>query len=172
MLDMDFAIKFLSPIFSDDPDKDQVRFFQEARMLFELKHESIINVYDVGILKNKPYIRMEYFDGEDLNTVLKKYGVFTLDTATDIILSVCEAMEYAHTKVVHRDLKPSNIMISRPKKCRIIDFGLGIFKENQIYSRLTLVGKGVASGLYTAPELLVDPKIIDKRSDIYSIGAI
>jgi len=172
LIDMDFAIKFFSPLFPVEPEKDRIRFFQEAKILFELNHENIISVYDIGILNNKPYIRMEYFDGKNLNEVLKNHGALRINKASILIHNIVEAMIYAHKKVVHRDLKPSNIMVSKPNKFRIIDFGLSIYREKQLYSRLTSLGKGVAGGLYTAPELLQNPKLIDKRSDIYSIGAI
>lgn len=172
LLDMDFAIKFFSPLFPTEPEKDQIRFFQEAKILFELNHENIIRVYDVGILNNKPYIRMEYFNGTNLNDVLQNYGVLDGKKAATLIFNVSKAMEYAHERVVHRDLKPSNIMVAKPNRFKIIDFGLGIYREKQLYSRLTSFGKGVAGSLYTAPELIKNPKLIDKRSDIYSIGAI
>lgn len=172
LLDMDFAVKFFSPLFPVEPEKDQIRFFQEAKMLFELNHESIISVYDIGILQNKPYIRMEYFDGKNLNEVLKEFGRLSVTKANLLIYNISKAILYAHKKVVHRDLKPSNIMVAKPNRFKIIDFGLGIYREKQLCSRLTSVGNGVAGGLYTAPELLSNPKLVDKRSDIYSIGAI
>lgn len=172
LLDMDFAIKFFEPVFPIDSDKDIIRFYQEARILFELNHENIISVYDIGSLNNKPYIRMEYFDGINLNQVLQKYGTLTIPKCTILIINISKAMEYAHQKVVHRDLKPSNIMVAVPNKFRVIDFGLGIYREKQLYSRLTSLDKGVGGSLFTAPELHNDPLLIDKRSDIYSLGAI
>lgn len=172
LLDMDFAIKFFNPVFPINPDRDIVRFFQEARMLFELNHENIISVYDIGSLRGKPYIRMEYFEGKNLNEVLTEYGTLPIGKCTTLISNISKALLYAHKKVVHRDLKPSNIMVAYPNKFRVIDFGLGIYKEKQLYSRLSSVENGISGSLYTAPELIENPKLIDKRSDIYSVGAI
>jgi len=87
--------------------------------------------------------------------------------------NIVEAVSYAHEKgIIHRDLKPSNIMAMKPSQFRIIDFGLGIFIENELHSRLTKTGSQTISGYYNAPELVSNPKLIDVRSDIYSIGAI
>lgn len=172
LLDMDFAVKFFNPVFPINIDKDIIRFYQEAKILFELNHQNIISVYDVGVLNNKPYIRMEYFKGKDLNKVLKDYGILTIPKCTKLILNISHAMAYAHKKVIHRDLKPSNIMVNYPNQFRILDFGLSIYREKQLYSRLTSNSIGISGDLYTAPELHDNPKLIDKRSDIYSVGAI
>jgi serine/threonine protein kinase len=173
LLDMPFAFKFYSPIFSNDGERNLERFFKEAKILFKLLHPSIIQIYDVGLMNGKPYIRMEYFEGKNLNEVLKDRGRFPLDKAINIMKEVSNAIEYAHSiGVVHRDIRPSNIMIARPQQVRIIDFGLGILIENEITSRLTKTGQHIAGGHYTAPELLTNPKLIDPRTDIYSIGAV
>jgi serine/threonine-protein kinase len=88
--------------------------------------------------------------------------------------NIVAGMQHAHEDVgiIHRDLKPSNIMAARPNQFRIIDFGMSIFIENELHSRLTKTGENAISGYYTAPELIENPKLIDKRSDIYSLGSI
>jgi len=119
---------------------------------------------------------MEYFDGLNLNQVLMRHGVLNPDTALTMMENIIDALRHAHEDIsggiIHRDLKPSNIMVARPNKFRIIDFGLGVFIENELYSRFTKTGENIVSGYYNAPELIKNPKLIDKRSDIYSIGAI
>ena len=117
---------------------------------------------------------VEYFEGLNLNQVLTKSGTLNPDKVLIMIESLVEALIHAHEEVgiIHRDLKPSNIMVAQTNRFRIIDFGLGVFIENDLYSRITKTGENVISGYYNAPELIKDPKLIDKRSDIYSIGAI
>lgn len=74
---------------------------------------------------------------------------------------------------MHRDLKPSNNLVAYPKQCRVIDFGLGQYIEQKLESsRLTKTGQGVAGDHFTPPEMLSDPKLIDPRCDVYSIGAV
>lgn len=93
--------------------------------------------------------------------------------AIKMIAMVTEATKHAHSRnIVHRDLKPSNIMLKRPNECRVIDFGLGVYVEQYLTSRLTKAGESPAGGSYTARELIMDASLIDPRSDIYSIGAV
>lgn len=174
LLKLDFAVKIFAPAFYEGGEKELERFFQEARMLFKLNHPSIIKVYDAGLIGKRPFIRMEYFEGLNLNEILSKHGRLTPEKALVMIKSIVSGMNYAHEEagIIHRDLKPSNIMASTPNQFRIIDFGLGIFIENELHSRLTKTGEATISGYYNAPELVENPKLVDKRSDIYSLGAI
>lgn len=173
-LQIPFAVKIFAPAFYIGGEKEIERFFQEARMLFKLNHPNIIKIHDAGLLGKRPYIRMEYFKGLNLNQVLIKHGTLNLEKALTMIENIVLALKHAHEDagLIHRDLKPSNIMVARPNKFRIIDFGLGVFIENELYSRITKTGEQIISGLYNAPELIKNPKLLDKRSDIYSIGAI
>lgn len=174
ILKLPFAVKIFAPSFYEGNEKELERFFQEARILFKLDHPSIIKVYDAGLIGKRPFIRMEYFDGRNINQILEKYGPQKPEKAIDLIASLVAGMKYAHEEVgiIHRDLKPSNVMAAHPNKLRIIDFGLSIFIENDLHSRLTKTGETTISGYYNAPELVANPKLVDKRSDIYSIGAI
>ena len=174
LLKLPFAVKIFSPSFYKGGDKELERFFQEARMLFQLTHPNIIKVYDAGLIGNRPFIRMEYFQGKNLNQILNDYGVQSPLTTLILIMSIVDGLEFAHEQIgiIHRDLKPSNIMAAKPNQFRIIDFGMGIYIENDLHSRITKTGESAVNGLYNAPELVKDPKMIDKRSDIFSIGSI
>ncbi|MNI62902.1 Serine/threonine-protein kinase pkn5 [compost metagenome] len=89
------------------------------------------------------------------------------------MIELADALSHAHgIGIVHRDIRPSNIMIARPRQVRVIDFGLGIYLENELTSRLTRTGHNIAGGHFTAPELISNPKLIDPRTDIYSLGAV
>ncbi|RAV19464.1 serine/threonine protein kinase [Paenibacillus contaminans] len=174
LLDVDFAFKIFSPMFLSEDEGSLQRFFQEARILLDLNHPNIVKFYDLGILNNTPFIRMELIDGINLVQLLINKGIQSPIEALEIIEQVAKAISYAHHKgkVVHRDLKPSNIMINREGIVKVIDFGLGIFLEKDLQSRITKSNQKVAGGLYTAPELYENPKLRDERTDIYSIGAI
>jgi len=174
LLKIPFAVKIFAPAFYEGGEKELERFFQEARMLFQFNHPSIIKVYDAGLIGKRPFIRMEYFEGKNLNEILMEHGVLNADNALTMMEHLVSGMEHAHDKIgiIHRDLKPSNIMAAKPSQFRIIDFGMGIFIENELHSRLTKTGEATVSGYYNAPELVENPKLVDKKSDIYSLGAI
>lgn len=174
LIKMDFAIKILNPAFANGGEGNLERFFREARILFKLQHPNIIKVYDVGMMGNVPFIKMEYFEGKDLNKVLKEFGNLSSEKALVLIEEISKALSYAHNQVgiVHRDIRPSNIMVARPNQFRIIDFGLGVFLEKELVSRITRTGENIVGGHYTAPELIDNPSLLDPRSDIYSLGAV
>lgn len=174
LLKLPFAVKVFAPAFYEGGEKELERFFQEARMLFQFNHPSIIKVYDAGLIGKRPFIRMEYFGGKNLNEILIQHGTLTGNPALTMMEQLVSGMRHAHEDIgiIHRDLKPSNIMASKPNQFRIIDFGMGIFIENELHSRLTKTGEAAVSGYYNAPELVENPKLVDKRSDIYSLGAI
>ena len=174
LLDVPFAIKVLNPSPFSIGKNDTARFFKEAKILFSLNHPNIIRIYDVGMIDEKPYIKMEYFSGENLNNVLCRIGRLTPSKALELVKAVSSGLQYAFNSfhIVHRDLKPSNIMVAKPSIIKVIDFGLGVYLEDDLNSRLTKTGEIVASGVYSSPWLLKEPKMINPVCDIYSLGAI
>ena len=176
ILDIDFAIKFFDPLFASRKEqKDgEKRFFREAKILFELHSDNIVQVYDAGYLDGKPFIRMEYIDGYDMNELLETYSIVSFDDSLAVIIEILTGLEYAHKKgIIHRDLKPSNVMFSKKDKIfKIIDFGISTFMDVTGHTKITKTGERVAGGSYIDPQLQVNPKLRDVRSDIYSVGAI
>jgi serine/threonine protein kinase len=166
------AIKFFQPAFHAGGGSAIARFVQEASMLFDLSHKNIIAVRDVVIYKERPCIVMDFFDGITLSEALRRYGRMPYDKAVRMIASLTEGVQHAHEQqIVHRDLKPSNVLL-KPNELRIIDFGLGVYIESQLQSRLTRPGESPAGGHFTARELIADPTDRNPQSDIYSIGAL
>jgi len=173
LLGLDFAVKVFQPSFDDGNRADLDRFFREARILFSLNHPNIVRIHDAGIIAGRPFLRMEFFPGKNLNKFLEEHGPLPPAKARRFIEKVLDAMAHAHeAKVIHRDIKPSNVMLAPQEEVRVVDFGLGVFIENELVSRITRTGERAVGGHYTAPELLLEPRALHPSSDVYSIGAI
>jgi serine/threonine protein kinase len=173
LIPIDAAVKILEPAFGAANDVDVKRFFQEAEMLFRLNHDAIIRVFEVGMAWRRPYIVMEYFEGESLHSILLKNGRITADKAFEAVESIAHGLQHAHDNdIVHRDLKPSNVLAAPPSRFKIIDFGMGVYLERQLRKRITLPGHAPGANGYAAPELLNDPTLVDPRTDIFSLGML
>jgi serine/threonine protein kinase len=160
------ALKFLP----DEAARDQgllERFKNEVRIARRVSHPNVCRVYDVGDMEGHTFFTMEYVDGEDLASLLRRIGRLPEDKALDIARQLCAGLAAAHTKgVLHRDLKPANIMLDGRGQVVITDFGLaGVADQIQ--------GAEVRSGTpaYMAPEQLAG-KEVSTRSDIYSLGLV
>jgi serine/threonine-protein kinase len=160
------ALKFLP----DEAARDEgllERFKNEVRIARRVSHPNVCRVYDVGEVEGHTFFTMEYVDGEDLASLLRRIGRLPEDKALDIARQLCAGLAAAHTKgVLHRDLKPANIMLDGRGQVVITDFGLAGVVD-QIH------GAEVRSGTpaYMAPETLAG-KEVSTRSDIYSLGLV
>jgi hypothetical protein len=160
------ALKFLP----DDAARDQnllERFKNEVRIARRVSHPNVCRVYDVGEVEGHVFFTMEYVDGEDLASLLRRIGRLPEDKALDIARQLCAGLAAAHTKgVLHRDLKPANIMLDGRGQVVITDFGLAGVADQ-------IRGDEVRSGTpaYMAPEQLAG-KEVSTRSDIYSLGLV
>ena len=143
------------------------RFRNEVRTARRISHPNVCRVYDVGEVDGHTFFTMEYIDGEDLASLLRRIGRLPQDKALDIARQLCAGLSAAHVKgVLHRDMKPANIMLDGRGQVVITDFGLaGV--AGQIH------GAEVRSGTpaYMAPEQLAGEKV-SVRSDIYSLGVV
>ena len=160
------ALKFLP----DEAARDQgllERFKNEVRIARRVSHPNVCRVYDVGDVEGHTFFTMEYVDGEDLASLLRRIGRLPEDKALDIARQLCAGLAAAHAKgVLHRDLKPANIMLDGRGQVVVTDFGLaGVADQIQ--------GAEVRSGTpaYMAPEQLAG-KEVSTRSDIYSLGLV
>ncbi len=160
------ALKFLP----DEAARDQAlleRFKNEVRIARRVSHPNVCRVYDVGDVEGHTFFTMEYVDGEDLASLLRRIGRLPEDKALDIARQLCAGLAAAHAKgVLHRDLKPANIMLDGRGQVVVTDFGLAGVAD-QIH------GAEVRSGTpaYMAPEQLAG-KEVSTRSDIYSLGLV
>lgn len=174
LMDRYFAVKLQQPSpFIQSDDTLRPRFWREAKMLFDLDHPNIVKIYDACEINGIPCLRMEYIEGLTLTDLVSEHGCLNIKKAAVLAYKVADALAHAHSlNIIHRDLKPSNVMLRVPEVVKVLDFGIGAYIEHLLDSRLTPSGVKVAGGSYTAPELEANPKLLDPRVDIYSLGAL
>jgi serine/threonine protein phosphatase PrpC len=147
------------------------RFEREEAIGLSLDHPSVLKILPGPAHKSRPYIVMEFLEGQTLAEVLAALRPLPEKDAVGIASRVCEALEYLHAhNVIHRDLKPQNIMLCADGSVRLMDFGIAKAERAR---RLTWVGFSPTLGTpdYMAPEQ-VKGRRGDERTDIYSLGAI
>jgi serine/threonine protein kinase len=165
------AIKAVANDLIADPEF-KIRIQDEARRHQRLQHPNIVPVPDVFDAEGETCIVMKLIEGSSLATMLesrpnKRLGV---EEATRIVRDVLQALDYAHRNgIVHRDVKPSNILVDRAGWVWLFDFGIAIAMGEQ---RRTRTGLTVGTLLYMSPEQITNPRKIDHRSDVYSVGCL
>src|SRR6266540_3511750 len=160
------ALKFLPAKLASEPAWIE-RFYAEVRHARGVSHPNVCRVYDVGEIEGRHFLSMEYVDGEDLASLLRRIGRLPPDKAVEIARELCAGLAAAHDKgVLHRDLKPGNVMIDGRGRAKITDFGLAVGVEDD-------KGGGEVSGTpaYMAPEQL-SGKGASVQSDIYALGLV
>src|SRR5258705_2684479 len=177
------ALKVLPPEFLSQQDRRR-RFLQEARAASALTHPHILTVYEVGEDDGKPYIAMEYIEGETLRQKIKARALQLKDTL-DIAIQIAEGLGKAHEAgIIHRDLKPENLMIRRDGYAKILDFGLAKLiaqRERSLAAadsgQKTLLRVDTESGTllgtvnYMSTEQLLGQRF-DRRCDFFSFGVV
>ncbi|HET6893224.1 MAG TPA: serine/threonine-protein kinase, partial [Pyrinomonadaceae bacterium] len=176
------ALKVLPPEYLSQQDRRR-RFLQEARAASALNHPHILTVYEVGEDDGKPYIAMEYVEGETLRQKIKS-NTLKIKDVLEFAIQIAEGLAKAHEAgIIHRDLKPENLMISRDGYAKILDFGLAKLiaqRERALVAdseQKTLIRVETESGTligtvnYMAPEQLLGQRV-DRRCDIFSFGVV
>ena len=156
------ALKFLPEAVDRDPAR-LTQLHTEVRMARQVSHPNVCRVYDIGEFEGHTFLSMEYVDGEDLASVLRRIGRLPQDRALELARQICAGLAAAHDRgVVHRDLKPANIMLDGSGRIRITDFGLA-----------GAAGETLRAGTpaYMAPEQLAGGDVTP-RSDIYALGLV
>jgi hypothetical protein len=160
------ALKFLPRALAVETVQRE-RFLAEVRIARQVAHPNVCRVYDIAELDGQQFLSMEYIDGEDLASLLKRIGRLPPDKALDIARQICEGLAAAHDRgVLHRDLKPANVMLDGRGRVRITDFGLAVAAGA---SGLEADVSGTPA--YMAPEQLAG-KGASVRSDIYGLGLV
>jgi serine/threonine-protein kinase len=165
------ALKVPLPTLEADPAFFS-RFEREAEIGRKLDHPGVLKFIDVeGTTQSRPYLVMEYLEGQTLATMIQRAGMVPVDEALRIVSRVCDGLAYLHEHgIVHRDLKPQNIMLCNDGTQRIMDFGIA---KTEAARRITFGGFSPTLGTpdYMAPEQVKGQRG-DERTDVYSLGAI
>ncbi|HTU91874.1 MAG TPA: serine/threonine-protein kinase [Gemmataceae bacterium] len=180
-LDQIVAIKVLPPSKAKEATL-LGRFHREARLSLLLKHPNIVRAFQTGTAEGLHYIVMEYLEGETLEDVLARRGKLPPGEAVRLIHQALQGLQHIHSQgLVHRDLKPSNMMLvgSNPDSTlratlKLLDIGLGRTLFDETAGEADLTSEGVLLGTpdYMSPEQARDPRTIDVRADIYSLGCV
>jgi serine/threonine-protein kinase len=163
-LDQPVALKFLPGGAAHD-DSRLAQFHNELRVARQVSHKNVCRLYDLGEADGRRFLTMEYVDGEDLASLLRRIGRIPQDKALELARQLCAGVAAAHERgVLHRDLKPANVMIDGDGDIRITDFGIATAGGD---SHTAAVG----TPQYMAPEQL-GGKPASIRTDIYALGLI
>jgi serine/threonine-protein kinase len=168
-LQRDVALKLLRDDFVEDA-SFRVRFLQEARAAANLIHPNIVTIYDFGYDPGRYFIIMEYVQGTDLKTLLRRRGAFPVAEAVDLMVQICAGIGYAHRAgLIHCDLKPHNILVTADGRGKITDFGISRALATVRPDEKASVVWG--SPQYFAPEQAAGGPP-SPASDVYALGVI
>ena len=165
-LGRDVALKMMHPHLANTASLVE-RFEAEARSAARLIHPAIVQIFDQGTWRRRPYLVMEFINGSNLRQLLTKEGALPLGRALEITEQVLQALQAAHEmQIIHRDIKPENILLTPSGQVKVADFGLA-HAVNQATG--TTTGSVMGTVTYLAPELISETTS-DARCDVYSVG--
>jgi hypothetical protein len=170
-LDQPVALKFLPEGVAAD-DSRLAQFHNELRVARQVSHKNVVRLYDLGDADGRRFLTMEYVDGEDLASLLRRIGRIPQDKAVELARQLCAGVAAAHERgVLHRDLKPANVMIDGDGNVRITDFGIaGADPSSGSDPGVTTIGFA-GTPQYMAPEQLAG-KPASVKTDIYALGLV
>lgn len=147
------------------------RFRREGKVGAQLQHENLVRVYDEGEVGGMPYLVLEYISGRTVLQMINEQGRLAWSVAAELARQVSLGLEHLHQKgLLHRDVNPANIMVDRDGTAKLTDLGLAIDLDEEDEERVTRDGATVGTFDYISPEQARNPREIDVRSDIYSLG--
>ena len=167
-LDRPVALKRLAENLARDDDLRR-RFVREARLAARLAHPNVVRVFDVGEDEGRPFIAMEYVEGETLAALVARRGSLPPAEAATLGVQMCAALAAAHAAgLVHRDVKPQNLLLSSDGVLKLGDFGIAVGHDG---TRLTLEGTVLGTAGYLAPEQARGEEVT-AAADLYAVGAV
>ncbi|MBW3538776.1 MAG: serine/threonine protein kinase [Planctomycetes bacterium] len=164
------ALKVLAPAQARDEGAVR-RFHNEARAAARLDHDNIARVHYIGEDRGLHFIAFEYVTGTNLRDLIRDHGRLQPAEAVNYVLQIAMALNHTSAAgVVHRDIKPSNIIITPSGRAKLVDLGLARKVNTDAAGDLTMAGTTLGTFDYISPEQAKDPRKVDVRSDIYSLG--
>lgn len=164
------ALKILSPSITTDP-AAVLRFQNEARAAARLDHDNIARIFYYGDDAGLHYIAYEYIPGSNLRDVIRAKERLAPAEAVNYAMQLAAALSHtAAAGVIHRDIKPSNVLITPQGRAKLVDLGLARKESAESSLELTVAGTTLGTFDYISPEQAKDPRNVDVRSDIYSLG--
>jgi serine/threonine-protein kinase len=179
LLDRRVAIKFLLPKLAGSDTAVQ-RFTREARSATRVTSEHVVRLLEIEKLPSgTPFFVMEYLEGSDLRALLRERGALSPSLAVDYVLQALQAVAEGHVKgIVHRDIKPGNLFLTSRADgtalIKVLDFGIAKPMDSDSVESTSLTSSDdvrLGSPAYMPPEQLQNPRDVDLRSDIWSLGA-
>ena len=148
------------------------RFLAEIKVTANLQHPNLLPLFDSGEAGGLLFYVMPYVEGESLRAKLQREKQLPIDDAIRIAVAVADALDYAHSNsVIHRDLKPENILLQHGQPV-VADFGIALAVTKAGGNRITQTGLSLGTPQYMSPEQATGDRVIDGRSDIYSLAAV
>ena len=148
------------------------RFLAEIQVTANLQHPNLLPLFDSGEANGLLFYVMPYVEGESLRARLQREKQLPVDEAVRIASAIASALDYAHRhKVIHRDLKPENVLMHEGQPL-IADFGIALAVSNAGGARITQTGLSLGTPQYMSPEQATGDRVVDGRTDIYSLGAM
>ncbi len=161
------ALKTISPELVSDPEILK-RFYREAQSAGTLQHPNIVTIYDLGEADGRPYIAMEFVEGESLQNIINRRARIPLAAKLRLVQQFCEGLGHAHKHgLVHRDVKPANILVTNNGNVKVVDFGIVHLESTDI----TKAGTFLGTIHYASPEQIND-ECVDNRSDLWSLTCV
>lgn len=149
-----------------------VRALREAKTVALLNHPNIVTLYEFEQRDGNYYLIMEFVEGQNLATILDKFGRLPVELVAAIAVQVCEALECAHQNdVIHRDIKPANLRILSDGRVKVMDFGIARLRSAAKTSGVTAENDIVGTFAYMSPEQ-ASGETADERSDLFSLGVL
>jgi serine/threonine-protein kinase len=148
------------------------RFQLEAKAIASLNHPNIVRAYDIDNEKDTHYLVMEFVDGADLNSLVRKKGPLPYEVAADYTIQAARGLHHAHEKgLIHRDVKPANLLVNREGVIKVLDLGLALYSDESLASvTMEHNDKVLGTADYLAPEQALNSHNIDHRADVYGLG--
>lgn len=170
-LDEVVAMKFVRPEQAAKDPRLMERFRREIKLARRVRHPKVCGIHEYGEDGGLQYIVMDYIEGSDLRSVVRRRGRLSEQEAYDVTLQIAAGLEAVHAAgVIHRDLKPANVMLDASHRVRLMDFGIA--KQAGVGSGLTSTGVPIGTPQYMSPEQLQTGDSIDFRSDVYALGVL